>query len=682
MNEMREEYEAGPFVLDVRRGKVKAPQQRAFTVEAWKQGLEKHGEPGLSDLRLYLTGMWFAIHFNEVRRLTDACAAAADLRNPLSVSAILAAANREAVVLKKQMAEMMKGRDSFTIQGLDQMKLKSISGNPLYFSSVVDTLIDGLKFPLKRASDSPQSAAAAMTDSEWQAHVGLLALGGYYFTLEHYWMECVWNGYALDSTVEPWRLRSFNHRFHQTRSVTSHRQQAINHERAMHAMDGFNRFGKIGGLDEYRANKTVLSLFKKGGRFRVKAASASRFKDSMNSMPTLKDVLFEPHLARLFSRRYACLKGLSIQHLLDGFDLINAVGNDVIPFFPEETLVSTWAQAERLVPRIELAEFTAAFVVALRISQVQANFLTDYMIWKPGYRNELWFSPFVRIGERFVSFAAVATTGINFVRLVDQLVSEHDEIKRDADQEFERYIRGRLHKVLSQSAIGGSVRMLDRAFKPAEPAVGDIDLLFCFGRTIWVGEAKSSINPYEPIEDFRFMEMLITEAVPQILRKCAYVKTHLAEIIDLLDASFDPTGFSVEPFVVISHSLFAGCRVKDVPVVDREIIELYFAMGKLRQMAYTTEDGETRHLDSINFYSDLKGAEANFRAYLLDPPQLDILKKYLREDVSKFIRSEFSKLPPAEFVSYTVELPTAEIESLIEKVARARGDWAGRSETL
>jgi hypothetical protein len=43
----------------------------------------------------------------------------------------------------------------------------------------------------------------------------------------------------------------------------------------------------------------------------------------------------------------------------------------------------------------------------------------------------------------------------------------------------------------------------------------------------------------------------------------------------------DSTEFTVEPFVVISHSLFAGSLIKDVPVVDREILELYFKIGKL-----------------------------------------------------------------------------------------------------
>lgn len=216
--------------------------------------------------------------------------------------------------------------------------------------------------------------------------------------------------------------------------------------------------------------------------------------------------------------------------------------------------------------------------------------------------------------------------------------------------------------------------MLAHAFKPTDPAVGDIDLMFCFGNIIWVGEAKSSANPFEPLEDFRFMEMLTSEAVPQALRKVAYVKAHLPKVAAALGLP-DVTALTVEPFVVISHSLFAGCLIQDVPVVDREILELYFNIGKLRQFAYTTESGEIRHLDSINFYSDRASAEANFRSYLHAPPQLEILRKHLREDVSRFIRPEFSALPAAEFVNYTVELPTDAIEGLIDRVARDRGDW-------
>jgi hypothetical protein len=38
---LSEEYFAGPFVIDARRGKVKGPQQQAFTPDAWKQGFDK-----------------------------------------------------------------------------------------------------------------------------------------------------------------------------------------------------------------------------------------------------------------------------------------------------------------------------------------------------------------------------------------------------------------------------------------------------------------------------------------------------------------------------------------------------------------------------------------------------------------------------------------------------------------
>ena len=137
-----EEYSAGPFVIDVRRGKVKGPQQRAFTPAAWKQGFEKYPNPPPSDVRLYVTGLWFAVHFAEMRKLTEACAATAKLRRPLSIMAILAAANREAVLLKKQLTAIMGERDSFTMEGLGQVKLKTLSGNPLYFSSAIDNLND------------------------------------------------------------------------------------------------------------------------------------------------------------------------------------------------------------------------------------------------------------------------------------------------------------------------------------------------------------------------------------------------------------------------------------------------------------------------------------------------------------------------------------------------------------
>jgi hypothetical protein len=82
----------GSFTRAVQRGKVKGPQQRGFTLENWEKALIEYCS-GAADRVLYLSGVWFYTHFAQVRASTDEYLRLAELSSPLSLKAVIAAAN-------------------------------------------------------------------------------------------------------------------------------------------------------------------------------------------------------------------------------------------------------------------------------------------------------------------------------------------------------------------------------------------------------------------------------------------------------------------------------------------------------------------------------------------------------------------------------------------------------------
>jgi hypothetical protein len=673
MNSPSAHPKPGSFTDAVRDGQIKGPQQRGFSRASWEAGFKALGS-GDADRILYNSGLWFDAHFTAVRAEIEKTAKLADLSGPISLKAVIAAANREWVLSHKMIGSMMEGKDTFCPEEIDQTLLKTNSGNPIYFSNMIDTLVDGVRYPLAQAAFAPVANRDGMGDQQWSAHTHFTSLGGYYGVLEGYWMQCVWNHYGIEERPDEFRLRSFDEGFHKAHAVSTHRRDARNTEQGIIAVSVYKRLAALGQLGDHIVHRPILSLFKKGGIFRVKASLASRFPGKPQGSPSYREFCLEEHLDALTKRKFTCLRGLSIDQLLQVFELFNGLPSQAALYIPKETAPNTWTKAEPFAPIFRTAELASEIRSALGFSETQIQFVMDFVTWKPGPRNGIWFSPLVKLNEEHVSFVCFSIEGVNFVRLCDDIIGRFPEIRSEADPAFEKFLRARLGHSLSESSLAQLTAIHPNPFMPTDPKIGDIDLLFRLGNTIWVGEAKSFSNAYEPLEDYRHREMLKTEAVPQAKRKAKYVEQHLAEIAPFLGAARQQA-LIVRPLVVTSNPLFAGFPIDGVPVVDWHILDLYFSQGDMKQFGYTTSDGRTAHVDRVKFYNSAGEAESRFVDYLLNPPQVANAIKHLKEDVSVLAPLSPGDCRPARVFNYTVSLPTDGMESLIEKVARARGDW-------
>ena len=312
-------------------------------------------------------------------------------------------------------------------------------------------------------------------------------------------------------------------------------------------------------------------------------------------------------------------------------------------------------------------------VEILGVSEKQSQFIVDFLTWKPSYRSVLWFTPLLPLSTDEFTLALSSVDGVNYIRMADNIISQFKEIRKFADAAFEKYIRDSFISYVCDSKVNDQTFIYDSSYAPKDNAIGDIDILFRFGNVIWVVEAKSIENAYDPLETYHTLDRIISEGCVQVKRKKKYVQENLAEISKTLDFEGDRSDLEVDGMIIVSNAIFAGTVINDVPVVDEFILRLFFTEGELKREGYLNDDLGRIHLSKILFYRDISEASDGFRTYIYNPPQT---KKLLDGVVvEKSVLPDFSVSDGVKAFAfhYEIQLPLENIRRFVHKIGVERG---------
>jgi hypothetical protein len=160
-----------------------------------------------------------------------------------------------------------------------------------------------------------------------------------------------------------------------------------------------------------------------------------------------------------------------------------------------------------------------------------------------------------------------------------------------------------------------------------------IDIVIRIGNVVLVGEAKCVLFPSEPIEYFHYFKTL-SDAAVQAERKVAFLSEHRGHLLQMLGLTGKMAAevLRLQAFVLTNQPFGAGFAVKETPVVDLLILELYFD-GRWERMVSVGGAGEPKAGSVVKLYSNEKEAAENVIAYLKDPPQLRHYKDNIRADL-------------------------------------------------
>jgi hypothetical protein len=199
---------------------------------------------------------------------------------------------------------------------------------------------------------------------------------------------------------------------------------------------------------------------------------------------------------------------------------------------------------------------------------------------------------------------------------------------------FEDYAREELINTLSASPVLKDAEIYPKSlYLKTENGEEEIDLIIRLGNTILIGEIKCILFPSEPIERFRYFDIL-KSATDQVQRKLQFVKDNERGFRESsrLPVSLENKELSFYSFVLVNQPFGSGFVIKNTPIVDLLIFQRFFA-NEWQQLVMFDGKNEPIPTRTLKFYkSETEAAQIIFK-YLCKPPQLRHYVESLKEEI-------------------------------------------------
>jgi hypothetical protein len=243
------------------------------------------------------------------------------------------------------------------------------------------------------------------------------------------------------------------------------------------------------------------------------------------------------------------------------------------------------------------AEFETYLSDQLSLSRDQLKGALTWLRFRPGQREDIWFTPLYWIEHYYVLLSPMCAYP-NLERFIESIFARVSE--SNSGEEFERYVVRRSHHAiknprLPKITISGPVALKGKDGKE------EIDLLLGSETALFVGEVKydcfasDEINVYQHIAKMR-------RACEQAARKANYVRGNWAILAPTLGVRSEAK--NVYPFALTEKPFLSGfscreCRLS--PFVTSRI----FLMEKSRLMSLSTatvllrEERSSRHFAAL-----------------------------------------------------------------------------------
>jgi hypothetical protein len=159
----------------------------------------------------------------------------------------------------------------------------------------------------------------------------------------------------------------------------------------------------------------------------------------------------------------------------------------------------------------------------------------------------------------------------------------------------------------------------------------ELDVIIRIGNKILLGEAKCIVYSTDPMDYFNYLKSL-KHGIEQIKRKVRFVITNIQDFINIFpDIKIrEIKDIEIIPFVITNRSLGAGFIIEEIPIVDQLILNKYFDDGRWEKFGIIDKEGKKTVGETELFYQTEEEAIKNLREYILNPPQINFYKKFLK----------------------------------------------------
>ena len=667
----------GKFIESIRTGGTKAPQQRGFKLLNWEGAFNRLTPHDAEDTEVYEAGLWFAHEFKQVREITEKGVSDFHWSTPRDRTlAFVGCAIRDWMVIGHQVTEhLMKSETpGCFVSELDYVPVQSPFFNKADPAGLIEVLVDGLRYPLSLEFQEDSSANPRGTGSldDLSSFMRLVWTGQHYHTLQQVWLDCVWNGFRVDNSGAKTVIRHRDTSCGQRQVVSEFRRWSLAVEATQRAVMLWQH--QMNGETRRRilSQRNVFSVYKKHGKFRVKAINALRFEDRVSSMPILQKMLTPEHAGPLLGKKLASFRNLTLSQLLDAYDLLSLIPEQVATCLPKDSGIKRPEDLLSWPPIFSKKELIKAFGDALNAQESQASWLVEFMTHTRSVREQLWFKPIVQVGGDELTVLLPAVQGVHFARLLDWLLARDTAVEQELGPLFEKLVHSKLKREFSESPIRGLLKIsIASGIKVRIGDVEDeIDLAFAVGHKVFICELKSTQFPTEPLEHLNYRKRL-DEAADQASRKAEFVAANPHSALAQLGLNYVKDSLSVEihPLIVSSSPLFAGWTWNNVAVCDSFILGRFFVEGKLELLGFQDDIGIFIPTQTETFYKSPAEAEASIVGYFEHAPQVRLFEKFIK--TLEYPLPVFSETEKTKLVqTFAVQPPHDTLRKIIQAARR------------
>jgi len=615
------------FIESVRYSKVKQPAQRGFSKKKWEKSYDSTSCGTTEEERLFYSGLWFHEKFEEIRDLLKRVVYPEFSRAKLirlEVGAINLTSNNVSKAMEHNIENTLKtGKDIFLpfnnyLIG-EFAGIISASRYPLS-----QTLIQKPKEILRANTSKKSTETDFITWLNYKINLGTL-----YDLYETLLMRCIWNDWYVTRINEEILIMPAN--------VQEFIEDAIGEARA----------------DTLASELTAWS-------FHIWSNLPTKIKRSLAELPfvtceikenEIRDFTLEVYteelvqgaipleigieilgteiyFQKLWKEQLPNFPGVTLRDFLNCWRVLASMAKDILL----QTVDVTQDSEESLLklsPVIHKNKLLEMISSALKISLEDAENIVKAFTFSGNVRQDLWHSPLIEVDSRKITLIIHALLYPNVLRSVEHWMTIGGLPLDRRGFIFEDYVREEILDI----KYDGFYSYPDAIEFSRNEVSEEIDLVFIFGKCIYLCEIKCSLYPTEVLEMVNYKNVLC-DASLQISRKAKLVWDNLEDFIEHIGCNWlARQEIQVFPFVLTNLSLGAGRLFVGIPVVDLKIFVKYFENPKIQLFAHIEDKGKVSSKHEFPFYSSVEEAQEKLPSYLFNPPQIEVYRQIFNHEL-------------------------------------------------
>jgi hypothetical protein len=620
------------FTEQVRESKISHPTKKSFTLSKWEKSFKESAASTEEDMQLFNAGIWIFKEFENIReKLKDA--PLNFLPKRFIIRLLCGDTNRSLNLVHRRKVPKLT-EDTFSVEQVLQAK---ISGNIFGFDyrpdDLLTTEIDGARFPLIYVSNFKENhSKIKYSDLEILHKIWLMKiLGQYYDILESIWEDCLWNGLIIDQTGTVDIIFNKDRFFMAIKAVAQYREQHLGMEFVLFATSMW-RSELDDGIKRHLGERYIVTFHGAGKKrdynLQIEPYNPERIPSTLIFRLMAQESYFDD-LVNLEMPKYF---NLTLEHLFASWEIIYSLSEALMDKLPEDDSIKQINKLGQFAPSIKKVKLAKLFSKGLGIDNALAQNIVDLLTFKPEPNCEIWTHPLIELDSQTVIPVFTAAISGNLLRTLEYWLKNSGIDFSDKGYLFEKTIRKS-----TELALKNSSKIKDYFVCPSSITFSsndqkeELDLIIRIGNKLLLGEAKCIIYPTEPLNYFNYLKS-IKHGIEQIKRKADLIKNKLEEFLisnPEINMVHHKT-LEIIPFVITNRSLCVGFLIDGIPILDLLVLNKYFRDGKWEKFAFVDQGGEKTVGETQWFYKTEEEAIENIKEYIINPPQINFYKKFIK----------------------------------------------------